>query len=101
MRVTVTEDHRPNGGSGRPVFEYENTHSDYYYYGLATIQYQGQGEIIKLLRRKYGEDMEVNYSLYEDYLEYLQDPYYNFPDHREPVSPTSSSLLQFFNKLHW
>jgi hypothetical protein len=61
--VEVTKDLFEIDGS-RPPLVFEDPSSDFY--GLTTIQYQG--EIILWLQREYGLHVQVEYTLYEDYL---------------------------------
>ena len=61
--VEVTEDLFKIDGS-RPHLEFEDPSLDFY--GLTAIQYRG--EIILWLQREYGLHVQVDYTLYEDYL---------------------------------
>jgi len=60
--VEVTEDYFEDGS--RLNLEFENPTSEFY--GLTAIQCQG--EIIFWLQRDYGEHVQVEYTLYKDYL---------------------------------
>ena len=70
--VEVTEDlldidplaapHTSRRHTPYPIFEDPSSE----FYGLTAIQYQG--EIILWLQREYGRDVQVEYTLYEDYL---------------------------------
>jgi len=60
--VEVTEDLFKDGS--RPSLEFEDPSSDFY--GLTAIQYQG--EIILWLQREYGLHVQVEYTLYENFL---------------------------------
>ena len=64
VEVEVTEDHFDIDGS-RPNLVFEDPSLEFVH-GLTVIQYQG--EIIFWLQRKYGEHVQVEYTLYEDYL---------------------------------
>ena len=78
--VVVTEDHLEDGS--RPILEFEDTASDFH--GLNVIQYQG--EIIQWLQREYGDHVQVQYTLYEDYLSRKTKADKPIPN-TEPVSP--------------
>jgi len=64
VEVEVTEDHFDIDGS-RPNLVFEDPSLEFVH-GLTAIQYQG--EIIFWLQREYGEHVQVEYTLYEDYL---------------------------------
>ena len=61
--MEVTEDLFNIDGS-RPNLVFKDPSSEFY--GLTAIQYQG--EIIFWLQREYGDHVQVEYTLYEDYL---------------------------------
>ena len=63
VEVEVTEDLFNIDGS-RPNLVFKDPSSEFY--GLTAIQYQG--EIIFWLQREYGDHVQVEYTLYEDYL---------------------------------
>jgi hypothetical protein len=60
--VEITEDLDEDGQIPPLEIDYEGS----VFYGLTVIEYQGA--IIDWLQREYGEDMDVEYTLYEEYL---------------------------------
>jgi hypothetical protein len=60
--VEITEDLDEDGQIPPLEIDYEGSP----FYGLTVIEYQGA--IIDWLQREYREDMDVEYTLYEEYL---------------------------------
>jgi hypothetical protein len=79
--VEITQDLLDIDGSA-PYPPFEDTASDFY--GLTAIQYQG--EIIEWLQREYGEHVEVDYTIYEEYLAARNEGHYNYPTHSANLS---------------
>lgn len=78
--VEVTEDHFKDGRC--PNLEFEDPALDFY--GLTAIQYQG--EIIQWLQREYGDQVQVQYTLYEDYLVAANQGRQSYPEYRAHLS---------------
>ena len=77
VEVEVTQDLFGIDGSA-PYTVFEDPASEFY--GLTAIQYQG--EIIFWLQREYGEHVQVDYTLYKEYLEARNHDQHSYPTHR-------------------
>ena len=79
INVEVTADLYEDGI--RPLLEFEDPASDFH--GLTQIEYQGA--IIDWLQREYGEHVDVEYALYDDYLA-VRNEFCHVPTHRARLS---------------
>jgi hypothetical protein len=79
INVEVTADLYEDGS--RPLLEFEDPASDFY--GLTQIKYQGA--IIDWLQREYGEHVDVEYALYDEYL-VARNEFCYVPTHRARLS---------------
>ena len=81
VEVEVTQDLFAIDGSA-PYTVFEDPASEFY--GLTGIQ--NQGEIIFWLQREYGEHVQVDYTLYQEYLEARNHGQHSYPTHRASLS---------------